>query len=660
MNRDNATSWATAVALLAAGLLWSTSASAQQCDGDCNSDGEVLVSELVTGVNIALGNMRMTLCKNFDPNNDDRVSVDELIRGVKSALEGCPINLSAKTFRSVQQIFSQSCAFSTCHSAIARKGGLVLDGEDISYASLVDVDASHPDAQATGMKRVVSGNPDNSFLIRKLRAMGPGDSMPQGGGLLSEEVIGVIEDWIARGAHETLEECPALDPENGLPGIGSHAGEVQTVCDTEPIDPGNFEWEPEPALAAPPKNKGIQLYVPRRDVAAGSEWESCFAFKPDWRQAALDVGQPGGTPVIEWQEYRMHEGSHHLLVYSYFGEYTDWEWPEGYFPCSAGNCIRPGICTDGACTSGKMGKPCEKNADCSECPPDGRQILPIGGTQVAGTRYQVLYPPGVGIPVLGADSVILANLHYTNPFQPAQPIYAEAWLNFYFHKPGGFKALLDGIFAIGFNDLLVEPYQTRVMDTIWRPHGLINGSIDAAVFQLFGHMHKRGVLFQIDLVKGGSCSETGSLCGRDSDCRCRPADRACVEGQTCIIGPDFEDTTIYNTTAWDNAPVVDYPKPYLMVPQDSGLRWTCKHINGIEDDPGFDTKRCHEGCNACGWDPDTRTCKFERGVRLGFDDELRIFQEGDPMPLVFGELADDDMCNMFGYFIPADAVSRLP
>ena len=29
----------------------------------------------------------------------------------------------------------------------------------------------------------------------------------------------------------------------------------------------------------------------------------------------------------------------------------------------------------------------------------------------------------------------------------------------------------------------------------------------------------------------------------------------------------------------------------------------------------------------------------------------RSFAEGDPMPLVFGQLADDDMCNMFGYFI---------
>jgi len=43
---------------------------------------------------------------------------------------------------------------------------------------------------------------------------------------------------------------------------------------------------------------------------------------------------------------------------------------------------------------------------------------------------------------------------------------------------------------------------------------------------------------------------------------------------------------------------------------------------------------------------------FDRGIYHEVDSEARVYQEGDPMPLVFGELADDDMCNMFGYFLP--------
>ncbi len=643
---------------VAIGLAASSTPAAAVCDGDCNNDGEVVISELTMGVNIALGNTQMAACENFDVREDERISVDELVLGTLSALNGCPINLSAKTFRSVQQVFTQSCAFSTCHSALSREGGLVLGDEEVSYSNLVDVDAQHPDAVAMGLKRVVSGDPENSYLIRKLRGMGPGEAMPLAFPALSEDVIQVIEDWIARGAHGTLEECAALGEEAVFDGGGSHPGDVQTVCDDTPIEPGDYEWKPEPPLPAPAADEGIQLYVPKRPVLAGSEWESCMAFKPDWPAIGQAVGV-NGIPQIRQQDYRMHSGSHHLLVYQYFGEYPDWEWPEGHFDCSAGNCVHPGICTDGTCSSGKVGKSCGSDEECDECPPDGRNSIVNGGTQVAGTRYQVIYPDGVGIPVLSPDSVIIANLHYTNPFQPPQDIYAEAWLNFYFYKPGEFKAILDGIFAIGYSNLLIEPYETRTMTEIWRPRGLLTGNDDANIFNLFGHMHKRGILFQVDLVAGGSCSESGDLCAKDSDCACRPPDRNCVEGQTCIVGPDLEDTTIYSTTSWGNSPVIDYPPPYLKVPKEAGLRWTCVHQNGREGDPGFPPKICHEGCRACGWDSESRTCIFTRGRQLGFYDSNRVYQEGDPMPLVFGELADDDMCNLFGYFIPQNALERL-
>jgi hypothetical protein len=45
---------------------------------------------------------------------------------------------------------------------------------------------------------------------------------------------------------------------------------------------------------------------------------------------------------------------------------------------------------------------------------------------------------------------------------------------------------------------------------------------------------------------------------------------------------------------------------------------------------------------------------------LGLESAPRVFAENQPIPLVFGELADDDMCNMFGYFINQDHLSLLP
>jgi hypothetical protein len=59
------------------------------CAGDCNDDGEVTVTELITGVNIALGRLPLDQCPSFDVDADDMATVDELLRGVSNALEGC-------------------------------------------------------------------------------------------------------------------------------------------------------------------------------------------------------------------------------------------------------------------------------------------------------------------------------------------------------------------------------------------------------------------------------------------------------------------------------------------------------------------------------------------------------------------------------------------
>jgi len=90
----------------------------------------------------------------------------------------CAATRSVGPFSSVQQVFSQSCALPSCHSAFARQGGLVLESEDVSYESLVGHGATHPEAKSAGLLRVKPGDPVDSFLIRKLRGRGPGDPMP--------------------------------------------------------------------------------------------------------------------------------------------------------------------------------------------------------------------------------------------------------------------------------------------------------------------------------------------------------------------------------------------------------------------------------------------------------------------------------------------------
>lgn len=60
------------------------------CPGDCNGDGEVTVDEVITAVNIALGNLDASVCKPADPSADDHVTVDEVVTGINVALNGCP------------------------------------------------------------------------------------------------------------------------------------------------------------------------------------------------------------------------------------------------------------------------------------------------------------------------------------------------------------------------------------------------------------------------------------------------------------------------------------------------------------------------------------------------------------------------------------------
>ena len=60
------------------------------CVGDCDSSNDVTVSELVRGVNIALGRTDLNTCRVFDFNEDQEVGVNELVLAVEHALRGCP------------------------------------------------------------------------------------------------------------------------------------------------------------------------------------------------------------------------------------------------------------------------------------------------------------------------------------------------------------------------------------------------------------------------------------------------------------------------------------------------------------------------------------------------------------------------------------------
>ena len=99
-----------------------------------------------------------------------------------------------------ETIFVPRCV--ACHTEMAVSaggaGGLVLEGAGI-HEALVDVQSEW----APLLDRVTPGDPDNSFLMVKilgLQGFGEGDAMPPLGGLLGDDEVDLIRQWILDGA----------------------------------------------------------------------------------------------------------------------------------------------------------------------------------------------------------------------------------------------------------------------------------------------------------------------------------------------------------------------------------------------------------------------------------------------------------------------------
>jgi hypothetical protein len=116
-------------------------------------------------------------------------------------LPGPPLPPSgATTFSQFQaQIFTPSCGVAGCHAAGAAQAGLVLEAGQ-AYGNLVNV----PSTQQPALSRVTPGQPEQSYLIKKLRGDGDiiGERMPRGGPFLSQADIDALIAWINAGAPE--------------------------------------------------------------------------------------------------------------------------------------------------------------------------------------------------------------------------------------------------------------------------------------------------------------------------------------------------------------------------------------------------------------------------------------------------------------------------
>jgi len=171
------------------------------CAGDCDDDGEATIGEVVDAVQLSLDAGSIESCRRLDGDADGALSVDELVRAALSQLEGCPERLPA-TLADVQAtLFTPTCAITTCHNDTSAAGDLALTAAT-SHAELVGVVPDIAAAADAGLLRVTAGDPDASFLYRKLVGPRPewGSRMPLNGACLPVEQLDQIRRWITAGA----------------------------------------------------------------------------------------------------------------------------------------------------------------------------------------------------------------------------------------------------------------------------------------------------------------------------------------------------------------------------------------------------------------------------------------------------------------------------
>ena len=136
----------------------------------------------------------ITLCVDLVRKKTDLAAVPECVPEDDPGGDDPP----PATFSSLQaDHLTPTCARGGCHSAASSAGGLSLEGA-AAYGNLVNA----PSQQQPGLNRVTPNDPENSYLIQKLRGdLGiSGSRMPQGGPFLSDEQIERFVSWIDNGA----------------------------------------------------------------------------------------------------------------------------------------------------------------------------------------------------------------------------------------------------------------------------------------------------------------------------------------------------------------------------------------------------------------------------------------------------------------------------
>jgi len=123
------------IGLVLAGVLRSGGEAAASCTGDCGADNAVSVDELITGVDIALGDAAVGSCHSFD-RGDGVVGVEDVVAAVGNAHQGCRSDFSGD--------YAANVTFDASHRGILNLSAAASGAVDGSILITGTARASYP------------------------------------------------------------------------------------------------------------------------------------------------------------------------------------------------------------------------------------------------------------------------------------------------------------------------------------------------------------------------------------------------------------------------------------------------------------------------------------------------------------------------------------
>jgi len=135
------------------------------CVGDCNGDRSVTVDELLSMVDIALGDADVSTCLAGDANHDQQITIDEILTAVNNALNGC--TPQAGDLTGTWSLITGYAQGSPCAGCVGATLSLTQSGQSIS-GSFSGPFSGCPDGMLTG---TVSGTVNNSQVSLTLTDM---------------------------------------------------------------------------------------------------------------------------------------------------------------------------------------------------------------------------------------------------------------------------------------------------------------------------------------------------------------------------------------------------------------------------------------------------------------------------------------------------------